>query len=70
MDDHLSAAELMASRGLDNKDIRSRILPVPGTDIYVFRLEPGPGGIPACRVYVRDEGETVVLVALDPITEE
>lgn len=66
-DDLQRAAELMAQRGLANS---VAIPTIPNTDVYVFRLDPGPRGIPATRWFFRVEGEKATFLAVLPIPED
>lgn len=66
IDDLLRAAEHLAQRGLA-KNIA--IPKIPGTDVYVFRLDPG-GKLPATLWFFRVEGEKAVFLALEAIEEE
>src|SRR5579863_10087285 len=67
IDDLLRAAERLAQRGLA-KNIS--IPKVPGTDVYVFRLDPGLGALPATRWFFRVEEEKAVFIAVEAVEDE
>lgn len=70
MDDYMRAAEIMAQRGLAAQDIE--IPRVPGTNVYVFRMEAGPNDFPPTRWFfkVEDEKACFVWVEATPPDEE
>jgi hypothetical protein len=67
IDDLLRAAERLAQRFAAK---RIFIPMVPGTDVYVFRLDPGIGSLPSTRWFFRIEGIKAVFIAVEAIIDE
>lgn len=66
MDDHMRAAEIMAQRGLA---LEIEIPNVPGTNVFVFRMEAGRSNFPPTRWYFRADGEHARFVWVEAVDD-